>query len=56
MFFRDEVMIYAQRLVSAGVKTEFHLYPGVPHAFEMAQGLRLTELAHLNRIRAIQSF
>lgn len=28
---RDEGMIYAQRLVQAGVTTEFHLYPGTFH-------------------------
>jgi acetyl esterase/lipase len=28
---RDEGMIYAQRLVQAGVHTELHLYPGTFH-------------------------
>ena len=32
--FRDEGIGYAQRLIAAGVPTEFHLYPGCPHAFE----------------------
>ena len=32
--FRDEDLAYAQRLVAAGVSTELHLHPRVPHAFE----------------------
>ncbi|MFI6796525.1 alpha/beta hydrolase [Streptosporangium canum] len=33
--FRDECVDYAQRLVRAGVSTEFHLYPGAFHGFDM---------------------
>ncbi|MGV9774762.1 alpha/beta hydrolase [Streptosporangium sp. NPDC003464] len=33
--FRDECIDYAQRLVRAGVSTEFHLYPGAFHGFDM---------------------
>lgn len=29
--FRDEDIDYAQRLMAAGVDTELHVYPGVPH-------------------------
>lgn len=29
--FRDEDIEYAQRLMAAGVDTELHVYPGVPH-------------------------
>nr|OQO20589.1 hypothetical protein B0A51_10036 [Rachicladosporium sp. CCFEE 5018] len=32
--FRDEDLEYARKLGKAGVSVEFHLYPGVPHAFE----------------------
>lgn len=32
--FRDESIAYAQRLLSAGVSTELHVLPAVPHAFE----------------------
>ena len=32
--FRDETIEYVMRLSQAGVPTEFHLYPGVIHAFE----------------------
>ncbi|MFG1696586.1 alpha/beta hydrolase [Nonomuraea sp. NPDC049309] len=33
--FRDECIGYAQRLAQAGVSTEFHLYPGAFHGFDM---------------------
>jgi acetyl esterase/lipase len=31
---RDEIIEYAQRLMQAGVPTEFHIYPGCFHGFE----------------------
>ena len=34
--FRDENIEYAQRLLNAGVATEFILYPGACHGFQMA--------------------
>ncbi|KAI1248654.1 hypothetical protein MGN70_009854 [Eutypa lata] len=34
--FRDESATYAARLAAANVPVEFHLYPGLPHAFDMA--------------------
>ncbi|MCF6472066.1 alpha/beta hydrolase [Nonomuraea sp. MG754425] len=33
--FRDECADYAVRLAQAGVSTEFHLYPGAFHGFDM---------------------
>lgn len=33
--FRDEDITYAQRLLHAGVPTELHVLPGVPHGFEL---------------------
>ena len=32
--FCDEDIVYAQRLIEAGVATELHVYPGAPHAFD----------------------
>jgi acetyl esterase/lipase len=33
---RDENIEYARRLMAAGVPTELHVVPGLPHGFEMA--------------------
>jgi acetyl esterase/lipase len=33
--FRDEDIEFAERLIKAGVTTEFHLYPGAFHASEL---------------------
>lgn len=33
--FRDEDIAYARRLLAAGVSTELHVHPYVPHAFEV---------------------
>lgn len=32
---REEGVSYALRLISAGISTELHLWPGTPHAFEL---------------------
>jgi acetyl esterase/lipase len=32
--FAEEGLIYARKLVAAGVPTEVHVYPGAPHAFD----------------------
>lgn len=32
--FRDESLAYAQQLLAAGISTELHVYPCVPHAPE----------------------
>ena len=36
--FCDEDMDYAQKLIEAGVFTELHVEPGVPHAYEDTEG------------------
>jgi acetyl esterase/lipase len=33
--FLDDVMIYAQRMIQAGVPVELHVYPGAPHGFDL---------------------
>ncbi|MDC0253584.1 alpha/beta hydrolase [Bacteriovoracales bacterium] len=53
--FRDENIIFAQRLLQAGVTTEFHLYPGAYHASEnMAPGAALSKVIWSNRINALR--
>lgn len=34
--FREENVVYAQRLMAAGVSTELIIYPGAPHGFQLA--------------------
>ncbi|MCH1436375.1 MAG: alpha/beta hydrolase [Acidimicrobiales bacterium] len=36
--FRDEDLDFAQRLMTAGVETELHVYPGVPHGVRLWVG------------------
>jgi triacylglycerol lipase len=43
--FLEEDMEYARRLIRDGVATEFHIYPGGPHAFDMAPGVAIAETA-----------
>jgi len=54
--FRDEAMTYARRLAAARVPTEFHLYPGCPHAFEIfAPSSEIAQQAIGNRVRRLKS-
>ncbi len=54
--FRTEDTDYAQRLGLAGVGVEFHLHPGVPHAFEVfAPDSAVARRAMADRIRVLQS-
>jgi acetyl esterase/lipase len=43
--FRDESIDYALRLGQAGVPTELHVYPGVPHGFELFANTRVAQRA-----------
>ncbi|KAK5044551.1 hypothetical protein LTR84_010675 [Exophiala bonariae] len=53
--FKAEDIEFARRLTEVDVSVEFHLYPGVPHAFEtMAPGIWSSRLAVQNRVRALQ--
>lgn len=48
-------MDYAQRLARAGVSTEFHLYPGAFHAFDMfVPDAALSRRASGTRIEALR--
>lgn len=49
--FRDECASFAVRLAAADVEVEFHLFPGVPHAFESASDAGVTKRAIEGRIR-----
>ncbi|KAL6245730.1 hypothetical protein RBB50_007729 [Rhinocladiella similis] len=51
--FRDEILAYASRLAAANIAVEFHLYPGVPHGFELiAPTTTVARRAVDNRFRA----
>ncbi|MED7926663.1 alpha/beta hydrolase [Nonomuraea sp. LP-02] len=53
--FRDEDMDYASRLARAGVSTEFHLYPGAFHGFDMmVPDAALSRRARETRIAALR--
>jgi acetyl esterase/lipase len=54
--FRDEDLEYARRMAAANIHTELHLYPGVPHGFDLiAADIPVTLKALGNRINAIRS-
>ncbi|KAK5047093.1 hypothetical protein LTR84_007036 [Exophiala bonariae] len=55
--FREEDMLYASRIAAENIDCEFHLYPGVPHGFELiALQSGIVQQAFQNRIKAILSF
>lgn len=55
--FRDEGLDFAQRLMRDDVEVEFHLLPGVPHAFDLvAVGSKLQLRASEARAAALRSF
>lgn len=54
--FRSEDTDYAERLGRAGVDVEFHLHPGVPHAFEVfAPASAVAQRAMADRVRVLRS-
>ena len=55
--FRDECIAYAMSIARQNISIEFHLYPGVPHGFEMfAPDTALTRSAFESRLRTMISF
>ncbi|MBS1881574.1 MAG: alpha/beta hydrolase [Actinobacteria bacterium] len=54
--FRDEVVEFARRLGRAGVPTELHVHPGVPHDFELvAPAAPVSRRAVADRLRVLCS-
>ncbi|KAB1645756.1 alpha/beta hydrolase [Pseudoclavibacter sp. CFCC 13796] len=54
--FRDEDIAFASRLLQAGVQTELHVYPGVPHRWDrIAPEIEISRQAILARIRAMHA-
>lgn len=55
--FRDEDMVFASRLLAENITTEFHLYPGLPHAFDLiAPNISASKRASQNRLGAMLTF
>ena len=53
--FRDETMAYAGRLTEGGVGTEFHLYPGGFHGYDVfARGSQLAQRTWSTRLAALR--
>jgi acetyl esterase/lipase len=52
--FAHESIAHAQRLIAAGVPTEFHLYPGAYHGFEMAADTGVGRRAQRDRHDALR--
>lgn len=53
---RDEGIKYASRVAETGIPVELHVYPGVPHGFELfTPNIAMAKMVMQNRIRAIKS-
>jgi acetyl esterase/lipase len=54
--FRDEDIEFARRTAEAGVSTELHVHPAVPHAFEtLAFDSRVARRMAEDRLRVLRS-
>ena len=51
--FLDENIAYARQLSRSGVPVELHVYPGVPHMFDVHPGA-LTDQCHADVLRALR--
>jgi acetyl esterase/lipase len=55
--FRDESIAYALKLLAAGISTELHVHPGVPHAFEaFVPSADVSRRSAEDRHRTLKSF
>ena len=54
--FFDEDLAYARLLSGAGVSTEVHVHPGLPHAWELfCPGISASIRARADRLRVIRT-
>jgi len=51
----EQGLIYAQRLISANVPTEVHVYPGAYHGFDMTPNARVTQQFYDDLRRALHN-
>lgn len=54
--FLDEDIDYARRLLRAGVPTEFHIYPGAFHGFDLMPGAAIAEASRRDSRAALKRF
>lgn len=54
--FLEEDIDYARRLIRAGVPTEFHIYPGAFHGFDLMPGAAVSEAARRDGREALRRF
>jgi len=54
--FRDETMYFVQELTKANVPTEFHLYNGGTHGFEMIPNIPFAQHAKKQFIQTVNSY
>ncbi len=52
--FRDEAINFANRLIEAGVTTEFHIFPGCFHGFEILADGEISRIANDETVRALK--
>ncbi len=54
--FRDESIEYAARLAKAGVSTELHVHPGLPHGYDIyAPHTEVVQRVRRDRLRVMQN-
>lgn len=53
-YFAKEDIKYAQRFVEAGIETQFHLYPGLPHGYDAYPTLPASIEYNAHRIAEVQ--